>query len=260
MVWRCGNGRPTPDVRASQGAADDEEACRDPVVHGGCDGAHDPVDGAEIAKHLEAGEFFWLDLHKPTGGDLACLETCSSSTRWPSKTWSIRPAPKFDSFDEFAYLVVYGANEDKDGLVEVHCFFSGRTSSPSTAKLPAVRGAARRATARPAAGPGRQAPVHGRRRAGRQLRPQPQPSSTTVSTTSRTASCRRPDDEQLQELLPAQAPARRVAKGDQPRARHLRAHRHRRHRDPGYDAGHGAVLPRRLRPPHPHQRPHRQLP
>ena len=33
--------------------------------------------------------------------------------------------PKFDPFEEFAYLVVYGANEDKDGLVEVHCFFSG---------------------------------------------------------------------------------------------------------------------------------------
>jgi magnesium transporter len=34
--------------------------------------------------------------------------------------------PKLDAYDEFALLVVYGANADRDGLVEVHCFLSER--------------------------------------------------------------------------------------------------------------------------------------
>ena len=89
-------------------------------------GAHDPVDGAEIARHLKAGEFFWLDLHKPSTHDLGLLSdvfqfhplAVEDATHFGQR-------PKYDSFDEFAYLVVYGVNEDKDGLVEVHCFFSG---------------------------------------------------------------------------------------------------------------------------------------
>ena len=32
--------------------------------------------------------------------------------------------PKLDNYDQFALLVVYGANSDRDGLVEVHCFLS----------------------------------------------------------------------------------------------------------------------------------------
>jgi magnesium transporter len=34
--------------------------------------------------------------------------------------------PKLDAFDGYVLLVAYGANEDKDGLVEVHCFFGER--------------------------------------------------------------------------------------------------------------------------------------
>ena len=89
-------------------------------------GAHDPVDSAAITNHLESGEFFWLDLHKPTADDITML----------SDVFKFHPLaiedvahfgqrPKYDPFDDFAYLVVYGVNEDKDGLVEVHCFFSG---------------------------------------------------------------------------------------------------------------------------------------
>ena len=32
--------------------------------------------------------------------------------------------PKLDEYDDFVYLVVFGANSDHDGLVEVHCFLS----------------------------------------------------------------------------------------------------------------------------------------
>ncbi len=34
--------------------------------------------------------------------------------------------PKLDAYDDFVLLVAYGANADKDGLVEVHCFLSER--------------------------------------------------------------------------------------------------------------------------------------
>jgi magnesium transporter len=33
---------------------------------------------------------------------------------------------KVEDYDDFVFLVVYGANPDEDGLVEVHCFFSER--------------------------------------------------------------------------------------------------------------------------------------
>jgi magnesium transporter len=89
-------------------------------------GAHGPIDDAEIARHLESGEFFWLDLHKPTSVDLALLaDVFKFHPLAVEDATHFGQRPKYDPFDDFVYLVVYGANEDKDGLVEVHCFFSG---------------------------------------------------------------------------------------------------------------------------------------
>ena len=34
--------------------------------------------------------------------------------------------PKLDEYDDFVFLVVYGAAPDEDDLVEVHCFYSER--------------------------------------------------------------------------------------------------------------------------------------
>ena len=34
--------------------------------------------------------------------------------------------PKLDDYDDFVFLVVYGAVPDEDRLVEVHCFYSER--------------------------------------------------------------------------------------------------------------------------------------
>ncbi len=106
-------------------------------------GAHDPVDGALIARHLEAGDFFWLDLHKPSADDITMLsDVFKFHPLAVEDVTHFGQRPKYDPFDDFAYLVVYGANEDKDGLVEVHCFFSGtylvtvhRDSCPSFEEL-----------------------------------------------------------------------------------------------------------------------------
>jgi magnesium transporter len=88
--------------------------------------AHVTVDRDAIAEHLEAGEFFWLDLHKPTTDDIAMLgEVFKFHPLALEDARHFGQRPKYDPFDQFAYLVVYGVNEDKDGLVEVHCFYSG---------------------------------------------------------------------------------------------------------------------------------------
>jgi magnesium transporter len=127
MVRRRGHDRRTPAVcvRPKEPAMT-KKRVETPSFMVDANGAHDPIDADAIAKHLESGEFFWLDLHKPTADDLALLSdvfkfhplAVEDATHFGQR-------PKYDPFDEFAYLVVYGANEDKDGLVEVHCFFSG---------------------------------------------------------------------------------------------------------------------------------------
>jgi len=88
-------------------------------------GAHVTVDRGTVASHLEAGEFFWLDLRRPSADDIAMLgEVFKFHPLALEDATHFGQRPKYDPFDRFAYLVVYGANEDKDGLVEVHCFYS----------------------------------------------------------------------------------------------------------------------------------------
>ena len=89
------------------------------------EGSHDAVDRDLVQKHLDESDFFWLDLHRPTAADLALL-----SDVFKFHPLAVEDAahfgqrPKLEPFDDFVLLVAYGANEDKDGLVEVHCFFS----------------------------------------------------------------------------------------------------------------------------------------
>ncbi len=53
--------------------------------------------------------------------------TSSASTRSPSRTPSIfNQRAKIDDYDDFVFIVVYGAAPDDDRLVEVHCFYSER--------------------------------------------------------------------------------------------------------------------------------------
>jgi magnesium transporter len=90
-------------------------------------GAHEHVDEALVKAHLAESEFFWLDLYRPTAGDLEML-----SDVFEFHPLAVEDAahfgqrPKLDAFDGYVLLVAYGANEDKDGLVEVHCFFGER--------------------------------------------------------------------------------------------------------------------------------------
>lgn len=76
---------------------------------------------------LESGTFFWIDLPRPSENDFAVLRdvfgfhplALEDSEHFDQRA-------KLDDYDDFIFLVVYGAVPDEDRLVEVHCFYSER--------------------------------------------------------------------------------------------------------------------------------------
>ena len=84
-----------------------------------------PADGDAIAARLKTDRFFWLDIHGPDAAGLALLRDVFGFhpiALEDSEHFGQRP--KLDTYDDYVMLVVYGANDDGDGLVEVHCFLS----------------------------------------------------------------------------------------------------------------------------------------
>ena len=76
---------------------------------------------------LSGGAFFWLDLDKPVARR---LRDPARPLRLPSSgvedSEQFGQRAKIDEYDDFVFLVVYGAAPDEDDLVEVHCFYSER--------------------------------------------------------------------------------------------------------------------------------------
>jgi magnesium transporter len=76
---------------------------------------------------LAGGEFFWLDLDQPSEGDFQIFRdvfkfhplAIEDSEQFDQRA-------KLDEYDDFVFVVVYGAAPDDDQLVEVHCFYSER--------------------------------------------------------------------------------------------------------------------------------------
>lgn len=90
-------------------------------------GSHDDVDASLVERHLADGRFFWLDLHGPSDDDLAMLrDDFGFHPLALEDAAHFGQRPKLDEFDDYLYLVAFGANTDKDGLVEVHFFLSTR--------------------------------------------------------------------------------------------------------------------------------------
>ncbi|HEV8250483.1 MAG TPA: magnesium/cobalt transporter CorA [Gaiellaceae bacterium] len=76
---------------------------------------------------LASGAFFWLDVHQPLPEDFEVLRDVfhfHPLALEDSEQFGQRP--KLDDYDEFVFLVLYGAVPDEDRLVEVHCFYSAR--------------------------------------------------------------------------------------------------------------------------------------
>jgi magnesium transporter len=84
-------------------------------------------DRATVEGLLAAGRFFWLDLDQPDAADFEILRdvfrfhplAVEDSEHFDQRA-------KLDDYDDFLFIVVFGATTDADQLVEVHCFYSER--------------------------------------------------------------------------------------------------------------------------------------
>src|SRR5205809_1299224 len=79
------------------------------------------------AELLARGGFFWLDLDQPDADDFDILrEVFGFHPLAVEDSEHFDQRAKIDDYDDFVFLVVYGASPDEDRLVEVHCFYSER--------------------------------------------------------------------------------------------------------------------------------------
>ena len=180
---------------------------------------------------LAGGQFFWLDLDKPAAGD---FEILSDVFRFhplaveDSEHFGQRA--KIEDYDDFIFIVVYGAAPDDDRLVEVHCFYSERflvtvhrDDCPAFAE---IRGGTRSATSRSRS---RRCCSTGSSTASSTASSRSSPTSTTASTSSRTGSSQA-DDSQLQEIFGMKRLLVGMRKAVTPAARHVRPSDGRRRR------------------------------
>lgn len=78
-----------------------------------------------VEKLLAAGSFFWIDVDQPVEADFEILrEVFEFHPLAVEDAEHFDQRPKLEEYDDFVFLVVYGANPDDDRLVEVHCFYS----------------------------------------------------------------------------------------------------------------------------------------
>ena len=78
-----------------------------------------------VAKLLAGGGFFWLDLDRPEPDDFQILrEVFGFHPLAVEDSEQFDQRAKIEDYDDFVFLVVYGAVPDEDRLVEIHCFYS----------------------------------------------------------------------------------------------------------------------------------------
>jgi magnesium transporter len=80
-----------------------------------------------LERLLASGSFFWIDLPAPKDEDFAVLrDVFQFHPLALEDSEHFGQRAKLDDYDDFVFLVVYGAVPDEDRLVEVHCFYSER--------------------------------------------------------------------------------------------------------------------------------------
>lgn len=94
----------------------------------GPDGSNTVEFSRESAEQLLGGEkFFWLDLYKPQPDDVDILtDVFKFHPLAVQDSEHFDQRAKIDEYDDFTFIVIYGASPDEDRLVEVHCFYSER--------------------------------------------------------------------------------------------------------------------------------------
>ncbi len=84
-----------------------------------------PFNRETVEGLLESGSFFWLDLSRPTQEDFSILrEVFRFHPLAVEDSEQFDQRAKVDVYDDFVFIVVYGAQPDDRQLVEVHCFYS----------------------------------------------------------------------------------------------------------------------------------------
>jgi magnesium transporter len=112
-----------PPVKADPGTTAAPSTCR--VVHE--KGSSEQAFTRENVEKLLAGGFFWLDLDQPEDADFEILtDVFKFHPLAVEDSEHFDQRAKLDEYDDFVFIVVYGAAPDADRLVEVHCFFSER--------------------------------------------------------------------------------------------------------------------------------------
>src|SRR5215212_3571084 len=80
-----------------------------------------------VERLLASSGFFWIDLPRPSEEDFAVLrDVFQFHPLALEDSEQFGQRAKLDDYDDFVFLVVYGAVPDEDRLVEVHCFYSER--------------------------------------------------------------------------------------------------------------------------------------
>ena len=82
-------------------------------------------DRENVEKLLAGDSFFWLDIDQPDADDYKILrDVFKFHPLAVEDSEKFGQRAKIDDYDDFVFLVVYGAVPDDDRLVEVHCFYS----------------------------------------------------------------------------------------------------------------------------------------
>jgi len=126
---------PSSDLSATKLDAGMADAIKDGTTGGAstCHVVHEEQVGElhlsqeSVERLVAGGSFFWIDLHRPTEDDFAILrDVFKFHPLALEDSEHFGQRAKLDDYDDFVFLVVYGAVPDDDRLVEVHCFYSER--------------------------------------------------------------------------------------------------------------------------------------
>jgi len=80
-----------------------------------------------VERLLAADVFFWIDLDQPNEADYSILrEVFKFHPLAVEDSEKFGQRAKLEEYDDFVFIVVFGAVPDEDRLVEVHCFYSER--------------------------------------------------------------------------------------------------------------------------------------
>jgi len=115
----------------TKGSADDARPAERRTAPNTCTVIHDRgseemhFDRENVEKLLAGDSFFWIDVDQPNTADYAILRdvfkfhplAVEDSEKFDQRA-------KIDDYDDYVFIVVYGAVPDEDRLVEVHCFYS----------------------------------------------------------------------------------------------------------------------------------------